>query len=80
MSGELKCQPGFGNHFVSEAMAGVLVDGQNSPQHVPHGLYAELLSGTAFTAPGLRTGARGCIEFVPRLRTIGRFSRSTTGC
>ncbi len=46
-----KYQPGFGNHFVSEAVAGVLVDGQNSPQHVPHGLYAELLSGTAFTAP-----------------------------
>ena len=45
-----KYQPGFGNHFVSEAVAGVLVDGQNSPQHVPHGLYAEL-SGTAFTAP-----------------------------
>ena len=41
-----KYQPGFGNHFVSEAVAGVLVDGQNSPQHVPHGLYAELLSGT----------------------------------
>jgi len=32
-------------------MSGVLVDGQNSPQHVPHGLYAELLSGTSFTAP-----------------------------
>jgi homogentisate 1,2-dioxygenase len=47
----MKYQPGFGNHFVSEAAAGVLVEGQNSPQHVPHGLYAELLSGTAFTAP-----------------------------
>ena len=25
--------------------------GRNSPQRVAHGLYAELLSGTAFTAP-----------------------------
>jgi homogentisate 1,2-dioxygenase len=25
--------------------------GRNSPQRVPHGLYAEVLSGTAFTAP-----------------------------
>ena len=47
----LRYQAGFANHFVSEAIAGVLVEGQNSPQKVPHGLYAELLSGTAFTAP-----------------------------
>jgi homogentisate 1,2-dioxygenase len=44
-------QPGFGNHFVTEALEGALPQGQNSPQIVPHGLYAELLSGTAFTAP-----------------------------
>jgi homogentisate 1,2-dioxygenase len=48
---DLRYQPGFCNHFVSEAVPGVLVEGQNSPQKVPHGLYAELLSGTAFTAP-----------------------------
>lgn len=42
---------GFGNHLESEAVAGVLPVGQNSPQHVAHGLYAEQLSGTAFTAP-----------------------------
>jgi homogentisate 1,2-dioxygenase len=44
-------QPGFGNHFVSEAIPGVLVEGQNNPQHVPYGLYAEQLSGTSFTMP-----------------------------
>ena len=44
-------QSGFGNEFASEAIAGVLPDGQNSPQRVAHGLYAEQLSGTAFTAP-----------------------------
>ena len=44
-------QSGFGNEFASEAIAGVLPQGQNSPQRVAHGLYAEQLSGTAFTAP-----------------------------
>jgi homogentisate 1,2-dioxygenase len=41
---------GFGNHFESEALAGALPHGQNSPQKVPHGLYAEQLSGSAFSA------------------------------
>ncbi|MBK6333726.1 MAG: homogentisate 1,2-dioxygenase [Thermomonas sp.] len=44
-------QSGFGNEFASEALAGTLPDGRNSPQRVAHGLYAEQLSGTAFTAP-----------------------------
>ena len=42
---------GFGNHFASEALPGALPISQNSPQRVPYGLYAEQLSGTAFTAP-----------------------------
>ncbi|MFO1250275.1 MAG: homogentisate 1,2-dioxygenase [Inhella sp.] len=42
---------GFGNQHVSEALPGALPAGQNSPQRCPYGLYAELLSGTAFTAP-----------------------------
>ena len=42
---------GFGNSFATEAVAGALPQGQNSPQQVPLGLYAEQLSGTAFTAP-----------------------------
>jgi homogentisate 1,2-dioxygenase len=42
---------GFGNHFASEAVPGALPVGRNSPQQVPFGLYAEQLSGTAFTAP-----------------------------
>ena len=42
---------GFGNQHASEAVAGALPVGRNSPQRVAHGLYAELLSGTAFTAP-----------------------------
>src|SRR5690242_18270051 len=42
---------GFGNDVATEAIAGALPRGQNSPQRVPYGLYAEQLSGTAFTAP-----------------------------
>jgi homogentisate 1,2-dioxygenase len=44
-------QSGFGNEFASEALPGALPQGQNSPQQCPYGLYAEQLSGTAFTAP-----------------------------
>ena len=49
--GALQVQRGFGNLFASEAVAGALPQGRNSPQRVAHGLYAELLSGSAFTAP-----------------------------
>ena len=44
-------QSGFGNEFATEAVAGALPVGRNSPQRVAHGLYAEQVSGTAFTAP-----------------------------
>ncbi|MGH6617186.1 homogentisate 1,2-dioxygenase [Sphingomonas sp.] len=44
-------QTGFGNHFATEAVPGALPIGRNSPQKPPFGLYAEQLSGTAFTAP-----------------------------
>ena len=42
---------GFGNHFATEAVPGALPEGRNSPQKPAFGLYAEQLSGTAFTAP-----------------------------
>jgi homogentisate 1,2-dioxygenase len=47
----LRYQSGFGNEFATEALEGALPVGQNSPQQCPYGLYAEQLSGTAFTAP-----------------------------
>ncbi|HEY9682623.1 MAG TPA: homogentisate 1,2-dioxygenase [Oculatellaceae cyanobacterium] len=47
---ELKYQSGFGNQFASEALPGALPEGQNSPQRVPYGLYAEQLSGSSFTS------------------------------
>jgi homogentisate 1,2-dioxygenase len=43
-------QSGFGNEFLSEAIENTLPRGQNSPQKVAHGLYAEQLNGTPFTA------------------------------
>ena len=46
-----RTQSGFGNQFASEAVPGALPQGRNSPQRAPLGLYAELVSGRAFTAP-----------------------------
>src|SRR3989338_7470199 len=45
----IKYHNGFGNTFASEAKSGTLPLKQNSPQKVPFGLYAEQLSGSAFT-------------------------------
>lgn len=42
---------GFGNYHQTEAVAGSLPKDQNSPQHCPLGLYAEQISGSAFTRP-----------------------------
>jgi homogentisate 1,2-dioxygenase len=47
----LRYQSGFGSELASEALPGALPQGQNSPQRVAYGLYAEQFSGTAFTAP-----------------------------
>jgi homogentisate 1,2-dioxygenase len=49
-SSPLSYLSGFGNHFATEALSGALPE-QNSPQRCPYGLYAEQISGTAFTAP-----------------------------
>jgi homogentisate 1,2-dioxygenase len=51
MPAMLSYMSGFGNEFESEALAGALPQGQNSPQRCAYGLYAEQLSGSAFTAP-----------------------------
>ena len=46
---EVLYQPGFGNQFVTEAVAGTLPVGRNSPQRPAYGLYTEQISGTSFT-------------------------------
>jgi homogentisate 1,2-dioxygenase len=48
---EFRYASGFGNEFATEAVEGALPAGRNSPQRAPLGLYAEQLSGTAFTQP-----------------------------
>jgi homogentisate 1,2-dioxygenase len=50
-SNELHYLTGFGGHFETEAVPGALPKGRNSPQRPAFGLYAEQLSGSAFTAP-----------------------------
>jgi homogentisate 1,2-dioxygenase len=47
----VKSLSGFNNYFESEALPGALPVGRNSPQKAPYGLYAEQVSGSAFTAP-----------------------------
>ena len=49
--GRLAYMTGFGNSFATEAVLGTLPVARNSPQRAPQGLYAEQLSGSAFTAP-----------------------------
>lgn len=49
MSKSISYLTGLGNHHESEAIKDALIRGCNSPQQVPYGLYAEQLSGSAFT-------------------------------
>lgn len=65
--------PGFGNDFETEALPGALPQGQNSPQLCPYGLYAEQLSGTAFTVPRGRNERSWCYRIRPSVRHVGRF-------
>jgi homogentisate 1,2-dioxygenase len=51
MATDYRYQSGFGNEFATEAVPGALPEGRNSPQRAPLGLYAEQLSGAAFTQP-----------------------------
>jgi len=53
-STSLRYQSGFAHEWATEALPGALPVGQNSPQRCPYGLYAEQISGTAFTAPRAR--------------------------
>jgi homogentisate 1,2-dioxygenase len=45
----LRYMTGFGGHFETEAVEGALPKGRNSPQRPAFGLYAEQMSGSAFT-------------------------------
>ncbi|APF37647.1 homogentisate 1,2-dioxygenase [Chelatococcus daeguensis] len=66
--------PGFGNDFETEALPGALPQGQNSPQKCNYGLYAEQLSGTAFTAPRGQNERTWCYRIRPSVRHTGAFA------
>ena len=67
--------PGFGNDFETEALPEALPRGQNSPQKCNYGLYAEQLSGTAFTAPRGQNERSWCYRIRPSVKHTGRFTR-----
>ena len=70
---------GFSNTFETEALAGALPVGRNSPQKVNYGLYAEQLSGSPFTAPQASNQRSWLYRIRPTVRHIGRFERVSQG-
>src|SRR5258708_7779183 len=70
---------GFGNTFETEALAGALPVGRNSPQKVNYGLYAEQLSGSPFTAPQAVNQRSWLYRIRPTVRHSGRFERVASG-
>lgn len=69
---------GFGNEFATEAVPGALPIGRNSPQVPPLGLYAEQISGTAFTAPRAQNRRTWLYKIRPSARHP-RFERISNG-
>jgi homogentisate 1,2-dioxygenase len=80
---------GFNNEHATESLPGALPIGRNSPQRCPYGLYAESISGTAFTAPRgtnrrtwfyrIRPGAmHGPYRRIDNGRTISNFHEAPT--
>ena len=65
--------PGFGNDFETEALPGALPQGQNSPQKCAYGLYAEQLSGSAFTKP--HPERTWCYRIRPSVKHTTRFTK-----
>jgi homogentisate 1,2-dioxygenase len=65
--------PGFGNDFETEALPGALPQGQNSPQKCNYGLYAEQLSGSAFTQR--QPERTWCYRIRPSVKHVTRFAK-----
>lgn len=70
---------GFGNEHATEAVEGVLPHGQNSPQRVAHDLYAEQLSGTAFTAPRAHNMRSWLYRMRPSVRHVANLQEIDAG-
>ena len=73
MEAALQYMSGFGNGFETEALPGALPVGRNSPQRCAYGLYAEQLSGTAFTAPRATNRRSWLYRIRPSVAHAGRF-------
>lgn len=78
MKHEFRYQSGFGNEFATEALPGALPKGMNSPQKAPFGLYAEQLSGSAFTAVGRDNQRTWLYRILPSL-AHKKFSKASDG-
>ncbi len=70
---------GFGNSFETEALAGALPVGRNSPQKVAFGLYAEQLSGSPFTAPQSTNQRSWLYRIRPTVKHSGRYRKVDKG-
>ena len=62
---------GFHNHVETEAVPATLPVGQNSPQVVAHGLFAEQLSGSAFTCPRISNRKSWLYRLTPSVKQGG---------
>ncbi|MEM8982945.1 MAG: homogentisate 1,2-dioxygenase [Pseudomonadota bacterium] len=62
---------GFGNSHETEAIAGALPVGRNSPQRPPLGLYVEKFSSTAFTAPKAHNRRTWLHRIRPSVASLG---------
>ncbi len=70
---------GFCNSVRTEAVEGALPVGQNSPQVLKHGLYAEQVSGTAFTAPRSTNQRSWLYRLTPSVSQSGYTPRPSSG-
>src|SRR5205085_8881977 len=70
---------GFGNSFETEALAGALPIGRNSPQKVKFGLYAEQLSGSPFTAPHETNQRSWLYRIRPTVKHSARYRKVDQG-
>jgi homogentisate 1,2-dioxygenase len=71
---------GFGNHFQTEALADALPRDQNSPQACAHNLYAEQISGSAFTAARHQNRRSWVYRIHPSVAHTGEFTPYQQPC
>lgn len=76
---ELQYMTGFGNAFETEALPNALPRGRNSPQRCNYGLYAEQLSGTAFTMPKHANARSWLYRMLPSVKHVGAFRAESPG-